>query len=172
MREMRDVQERQKNELEEKHIVEKAKLTTKFEAQERQQKATLLKLRKTVEDLRKEIEVDPEAGAGAGNATDDGVEEAKGHLECPICFKVMRPPTRIWQCPQSHLVCEICRDKLENMRCPSCRTETVTQRARLAERMAIALFANPDHLRGPPWRVKEDREEVLKHWLKTKLAST
>ena len=103
----------------------------------------LLKLNKTIEDLTKEmedLEVVPEAGAG--NVTDDGVEEARGHLECPICMEMMRPPTRIWQCPQSHLVCETCRDRLDNFVCPSCKTETVTQRARVAENMARALFAN------------------------------
>merc|ERR1712220_10837 len=66
-----------------------------------------------------DLDVGPVAGAGGGNGSDDRVEEARGHLECPICLEMMRPPTRIWQCPQSHLVCETCRDRLENHICPT-----------------------------------------------------
>ena len=152
MREMREKQEKENNELEEKHNDEKAQVETKFETQEEKQNVILLKLKKTVEDLTKEIEnleVDP--GAGVINVPEDGVEEARGHLECPICLEMMRPPTRIWQCPQSHLVCEICRNQLKNQRCncrnclqrcPTCWTGRVTMRAHFAENMARALFGN------------------------------
>ena len=77
---------------------------------------------------------------GRRDRTDCIIEEARGHLECPVCLQRIRPPTRIWQCPQSHLVCEPCRDRLQNWRCPCCRTEKVSQRSRLAENMARALF--------------------------------
>ena len=119
-----------------KYIGKRTELEKRLKTQEEKQKKTLLKLRKTADDLGKKIE--NQDGMFNGN----GVEEARGHLECPVCFEKMRPPTRIWQCPQSHLVCERCRDHLENQICPSCRTETVSQRARVAENMARALFGN------------------------------
>ena len=119
-----------------KYIGKRTELEKRLKTQEEKQKKTLLKLRKTADDLGKKIE--NQDGMFNGN----GVEEARGHLECPVCFEKMRPPTRIWQCPQSHLVCETCRDQLENLRCPSCRTETVSQRARAVENMAKALFGN------------------------------
>lgn len=28
-------------------------------------------------------------------------------FECPVCFEEMRPPTRIFQCVQGHVVCEV-----------------------------------------------------------------
>ena len=105
----------------------------------------LFTLMNTVEDLTKEMQnlvVNTKDGAGCGCVTDDGVAEARAHLTCPVCLEMMGPPTRIWQCPQSHLVCETCRQQLENFRCPCCRTETVSIRARVAENMAKALFEN------------------------------
>ena len=136
MREMREKLEKAMREMREKHIGERTELEKRLKTQEEKQKKTLLKLRKTADDLGKKIE-NQDALVPA-----NGVEEARGHLECPVCFEKMRPPTRIWQCPQSHLVCETCRDQLENLRCPSCRTDTVTMRARVAENMARALFGN------------------------------
>ena len=88
------------------------------------------KLKKTVEDLTKEME------------NDEGVEEARRHLECPVCLEMMRPPKRIWMCHKSHLVCEECRFQLANNICPTCRTERVTGRAFFAENMARALLCD------------------------------
>eukprot|EP00939_MAST-03C_sp_MAST-3C-sp1_P003429 g3429.t1 len=38
-------------------------------------------------------------------------------LECPVCFEHMMPP--IYQCPEGHLICNVCRPKLK--KCPTCR---------------------------------------------------
>ena len=140
-REMREKQEREMREKREAHIGEKARVDKRLKTREETHKKSLLKLTKIVENLTKKIEnhdVGPEAGSVSGK----GVEEVRRHLECPVCFEMMNPPTRIWQCPQSHLVCETCRDQLQDQRCPSCRTETVSQRARIVENMARALFGS------------------------------
>ena len=139
MRQMMENQEREMKEMMKRQEDEKTQMEMRLKVQEEEKKESLFKLKKTVEDLTKElqhIEVD------SGMVTCGVVKEARGHLECPICLEWMRPPTRIWQCPQSHLVCETCRQQLENFRCPSCRTETVSIRARVAENMAKALFEN------------------------------
>ena len=136
-REMREKQEREMREKRETHIGEKARVDKRLKTREETHKKSLLKMTKIVENLTKKME-NHEVGSVSGK----GVEEARGHLECPVCFEKMRPPTRIWQCPQSHLVCETCRDQLDNLRCPSCRTDTVTMRARGMENMAKALFGN------------------------------
>ena len=70
-------QEIEKNKLKEKHNVEKTQLETKIKKQDEKQQVILLKMKKTVEDLIKELEVDAEAGASAKKQkiTDDGVEE-------------------------------------------------------------------------------------------------
>jgi hypothetical protein len=37
--------------------------------------------------------------------------------ECPVCMEEMAPPTRIFQCGTGHLLCGVCRPKLQE--CPS-----------------------------------------------------
>ena len=74
----------------------------------------------------------------------DGVENAneaaKSQLECPICLEMMKPPTKIWMCPQTHLVCDACREGMVNNVCPTCRSGKITGRAFLAENISRALF--------------------------------
>ena len=85
----------------------------------------------------KKLTKDSETVTGGLTGT---VEEVRGHLECPICLEFMGPPKRIWQCPQSHLICETCRDQLEDHTCPCCRTDPISQRSRVAENMARAIL--------------------------------
>ena len=33
--------------------------------------------------------------------------------DCPICYEPMTPPTRIFQCGAGHLVCGVCKPKLQ-----------------------------------------------------------
>ena len=33
--------------------------------------------------------------------------------DCPICYELMSPPTRIFQCGAGHLVCGTCRPRLQ-----------------------------------------------------------
>ena len=44
------------------------------------------------------------------------------HLECPICLEIPYAPTKIFQCEQGHIFCEICKDKGLQF-CPECRVE-------------------------------------------------
>ena len=39
--------------------------------------------------------------------------------ECPVCYEMMAPPQRIFQCSNGHLICGGCRPRLEG--CPKCR---------------------------------------------------
>merc|ERR550519_3055204 len=64
------------------------------------------------------------------------VEAARHTLECPVCLEIMSPPARIWMCSVGHLVCEPCKIKLEERKCPTCRTGKVKQRRVLAEKFA------------------------------------
>lgn len=61
-------------------------------------------------------------------------------LECPVCTQIMMPPTRIWMCSNSHLVCQDCTERIERRLCPTCRVETVDLRARMAENFSRTLF--------------------------------
>ena len=48
--------------------------------------------------------------------------------ECPICFKEMLTPIKIFQCSQGHLLCEICFKKVSASTkvCPFCKRDVVT----------------------------------------------
>ena len=39
--------------------------------------------------------------------------EAPTAPDCPICYELMSPPTRIFQCGSGHLVCGTCRPRLQ-----------------------------------------------------------
>ena len=58
---------------------------------------------------------------------------------CPVCFDSLKPPVRILQCINGHLVCEKCRMQPQVEVCPTCR-ETFTGRATAMEQHLRALF--------------------------------
>lgn len=94
-------------------------------------------MRGTVEKLIKDFNnLDFEAGTKKAD-----VKAAREDMECPVCLETMRPPTRIWMCPSTHLICESCRHSLDANICPTCRSEQITIRAYFAENMARNLFS-------------------------------
>jgi len=58
---------------------------------------------------------------------------------CPVCFDSLKPPMRILQCINGHLVCEKCRNQPQVEVCPTCR-EGFTGRATAMEQHLRALF--------------------------------
>ena len=42
-------------------------------------------------------------------------------FDCPVCYEVMEPPRRIYQCENGHLLCEHCKVREEMSKCPTCR---------------------------------------------------
>jgi len=73
------------------------------------------------------------------------VKAARETLQCPVCTEMMKPPTRIWMCSSSHIICEPCKNKLDDNRfvlhlCPTCRTSPVSLRSFLAENFAECVF--------------------------------
>ena len=44
------------------------------------------------------------------------------HFECPICMEIPLPPTKILQCVQGHIFCELCLNQ-GLTHCPECRVE-------------------------------------------------
>jgi len=59
--------------------------------------------------------------------------------ECPVCFDSMKPPTRILQCVNGHLVCVECARKVERFICPTCKQE-FSGRATAMEQFLRTLF--------------------------------
>ena len=63
-------------------------------------------------------------------------EELREYFECPVCYVVPRPATPIFACPQGHMICSLCRPRLNS--CPICRisvTEDNHMRLYFAERL-------------------------------------
>ena len=48
--------------------------------------------------------------------------------ECPICYDIMKPPVKIFQCSQGHWLCEICFEKTReaSQKCAFCREDIVS----------------------------------------------
>ena len=42
-------------------------------------------------------------------------------FECSVCLEEMKPPVKIFQCRNGHVMCEACSEHPEVARCPSCR---------------------------------------------------
>ena len=135
---LENIHTRERTELQAAQEKERRGLDSKLKVQEEKHKRSLGLLKEASEQLEKYIEkLDAPI-----KKSDDGVEEAKGQLECPVCMEAMKPPTRIWMCSQTHLICERCRDEVENRLCPTCRSYRIKSRAFFAENMARSLFKN------------------------------
>ena len=153
MEELRTRKEQEKKELEAIHHIEKIQARQQNEMlkiQQEEKKNDLAGLKKRLLEVRRqmeEFELDWDNGKSVAEdngkcVTDDSFEAAKSQLECPICLEVMKPPVKIWMCPQTHLVCEDCKDRMDNSICPTCRSDKVEGRAFFAENMARALFGS------------------------------
>ena len=42
-------------------------------------------------------------------------------FECSVCLDDMKPPVKIFQCKNGHVMCESCKNHPEVMTCPTCR---------------------------------------------------
>jgi len=42
-------------------------------------------------------------------------------VECPVCLDRVRPPMRLLQCDQGHVVCTLCYTQMVQKNCPTCR---------------------------------------------------
>lgn len=65
-------------------------------------------------------------------------------LECPVCVEVMKPPRKIFQCSNGHIICEQCKKNPAVKVCPTCRVpmRKVTRNIfaeSVAEKRAITL---------------------------------
>ena len=40
---------------------------------------------------------------------------------CPVCLLLLKPPMRIFQCPEGHILCEECKENPAMVHCPQCR---------------------------------------------------
>lgn len=76
------------------------------------------------------------SGAGASP------EREEHWFGCPVCLVLLKPPMRIFQCPEGHILCEECKENPSMVHCPQCRCplEGVCSRNRALEEVARSFF--------------------------------
>ena len=52
---------------------------------------------------------------------EDTVPNIDSAFDCPVCYEMMAPPRRIFECKNGHLICEFCEKRPEIKTCPTCR---------------------------------------------------
>ena len=61
---------------------------------------------------------------------------------CPVCMELLKPPSRIFQCSEGHILCENCKENPSLVHCPQCRVvlEGNCSRNRALEEVARNFF--------------------------------
>jgi len=64
------------------------------------------------------------------------------NLACPVCLELLKPPLRIFQCPEGHILCENCKENPSMVHCPQCRVrlDSNCSRNRALEEIARTYF--------------------------------
>ena len=88
-----------------------------FEFQLREKEDELKFLQEKSLSVQEEIKALKEKIERQKNALD-----TSDHLECPICLEIPFAPTKIFQCIQGHIFCEVCVNK-GLKQCPECRVK-------------------------------------------------
>ena len=84
----------------------------------------------------------PQSEAERAASDQRKLEAVSELLECPICIQPMRPPSRIWMCGLTHVICESCVNRLGGMGslCPTCKSKQINLRAFHLEKFALKVF--------------------------------
>merc|ERR1712215_137192 len=78
-------------------------------------------------------------GTASGSSTIESSKKGFSSVPlCPVCWEEMKPPKRIFQCTNGHLVCEGCRNQPQLVKCPTCR-EPIMGRATAMEHFLAQL---------------------------------
>ena len=86
-------------------------------------------------------------------------KEEDSSFECPICYEMMAPPKKIYQCLEGHLVCSECKPKIPNNNCATCQSgQGYISRCRWIEDR-IANNTRAKRVKRDISNVEEDHEE-------------
>ena len=99
---MRNKHEREREELAEKKRVELESIT-------KQENEAIEKFCTVLKGAKRKFEEEDE-------------EENEKDEECPICFDMMTPPRKIYQCVEGHLICSECKPRVPGNSCATCRS--------------------------------------------------
>jgi len=98
---------RKKHEREMDKLVEKK--WVKLESITKQEKEVIMKFCTVLKGAKRKFEEEDE-------------EEEEKDEDCPICFDMMTPPKKIYQCAEGHLVCSECKPRILSNNCATCKS--------------------------------------------------
>ena len=116
------------SELDRKHNQEKMAMRNNH-AKQRQQltdvnKVKLDSIKEAVEDTSKKLKITRKVLKGTIKRKYEQEEDEEDFApECPLCMEIMTPPKKIYQCSEGHLVCSVCKPKMQNNICATCRND-------------------------------------------------
>jgi len=103
-----------------------------------EQEARLAELNEQLEKAERKSIVQAATVQGDGG----GANHEEHWFGCPVCLTTLRPPTRIFQCPEGHILCEECKENPAMVHCPQCRCNLEGQlsRNRALEEVSRSYF--------------------------------
>ena len=132
---MEDLAKKQKEEI--------IALQDNFAREDHDEQSHIASLKEYRDELAEQLEkLTNDDGNGASSHECSKLEPITRSLECPVCMELMQPPTKIWMCRFSHIICEVCKDKLKakERKCPTCTTEPFIGRNYMVEDLARIVF--------------------------------
>lgn len=94
---------------------------------------------KDLKELQEQLEKAERCNAMKGA---EGPERDEHWFGCPVCLVLLKPPMRIFQCPEGHILCEECKENPAMVHCPQCRCQLEGQcsRNRALEEVARSYY--------------------------------
>ena len=138
-----NIRKQKMEDLAKKHKEEIIALQDNFAREDHDEQRHIASLKEHRDELAEQLEkLTNDDGNGASSHERSKLEPITRSLECPVCMELMRPPTKIWMCRFSHIICEVCKDKLKakERKCPTCTTEPFIGRNYMAEDLARIVF--------------------------------
>ena len=122
------IHKRLASELDRKHNQEKMAMRNDH-AKQRQQLTDLNKVKlesitEAVKDASQKLKITRKVLKGTIKRKYEQEEDEEDFApECPLCMEIMTPPKKIYQCSEGHLVCSVCKPKMQNNICATCRND-------------------------------------------------
>jgi len=117
------------------------KLVTNLEDQVKSAKSLVNNLELEMKRLQRELEENKIKKKRNKKAPNSNRVPCDISDNCSICLEVPKPPLKVFQCPEGHVFCEICKARPEMTYCPECRVSLVGVQIRNRTLEKLILFS-------------------------------
>ena len=140
------LQERHRKEITRRSEEQKSELDNFIQIQKEEIDTLIVKQKEEMDELerivldnkRKKIVLEKKMQARFTTSTNSSPPAPSPDVpECPVCFEDMKPPIKIYNCTNGHLICADCKDRVTM--CTNCR-EPYMGRATAVEQMLRQMF--------------------------------